>query len=187
VTAPSPVLPSFTDGTLVHQGDLNALAQNLTNLYNHNQGGFRTQRPCVIAQTTTGQTINTGKDTILTFQQALVNTDNMWIPSVTDRITVRTAGIYWIFSQGRWPTFSSGFVSTSTLVNGTSVTNAVATQLIPCAASGSGPSTQNGVLINLAAGATVYLNGWQNSGADQTMRTDFGGTFLGAIFLTPSS
>lgn len=186
---PTPVIPTFTDGMIVHASDLNALASNLTNLYTYNQAGFTTQRPCVIAKQTSGQTLTTNLDTLINFQSAAINTDNMWTAGTPNQFLIQHAGIYWIFSQTKWPPSAAGFgLSSSILVNGTNaVTNSVATQLLGTYASGSGPSTQCGVIVNLAAGATVYLNGWQNTGSNQTLATGFGGTFLGAVFLTPST
>lgn len=189
-TAPTPAIPSFTDGTIVHQSDLNALANNLTNLYNENQGGFRTQRDCVIATQTTGQNILNITDTLVSFNSAL-NTNNMWIGSQPNQITIQTAGIYWIFSQVRWPVIASPALTTvcasNILANGTSTANTIASNLLPFVNSGAGCSTQAGVIANLAAGAILYLDVWQSSGAAQTLQTNFGGSFMGAIFLTPSS
>lgn len=186
---PTPTIPTFTDGQIVHAADLNALASNLTNLYSYNQAGFTTQRPCVIAKQTTGQPLTSNVDTLINFQSAAINTDNMWTASAPTQFTIQHAGIYWIFTQTKFPPTAAGnAVSCSILVNGTSVsTNGIATQLVGTYASGSGPSTQCGVLVNLAANATVFLNGWQNTGATQTLLTSFGSTFLGAVFLTPST
>lgn len=190
--APTPAIPSFVDGSVVHQADLNALASNLTNLFNENQGGFRTQRDCVITTRTTLQTINNSTDTLISFSSASVNTNNMWTASQPTQITIQTAGIYWIFGQVRWPVIAGSTqamgMSGSILVNGTSyLANGVAAQLCAPVNAGSGISAVVGCLVNLAVGAVVYLNAWQNTGAAVTTNTDGGGTFLGAIFLTPSS
>jgi hypothetical protein len=196
MATPTPAIPTFTDGTLVHAVDLNALASNLTNLYNYNQARFNSQRPCVIASQTTGQSVpspsvGNGTDTLINFQSALVNTDNMWTASVPNQVTTQHGGIYWVFGQIRYPSLgSSGFnqvYSGSILVNGTSFTNAVATNAIPAVTAGAGPGCTVGALVNLAAGATVFFNAWQSTGAAQTLPTNGGGTFLGAIFLTSST
>jgi len=190
MATPTPTIPSFTDGMLVHATDLNALASNLTNLYNYNQASFNSQRPCVIAKQTTGQTINSGTDTLVNFQTATVSTDNMWTASAPNKLTIQHAGIYWLFGQLRFPSIVSSSVATiwsgAILANGTSFANAISvnTQVAPQGAAG-GMST--GVIANLAVGATLYLNCFQSTGANQTLVTDAGGTYLGAIFLTSST
>ena len=187
MATPAPAIPTFTDGNLVHATDLNALASNLTNLYTYNQASFTSQRPCVIAKQTTGQSVANTTDTLMNFQAAAVNTDNMWVASVANQVTIQHAGIYWLFSQVRWPPTTGTAVSSSILVNGTVPANAMGTQLIPAVNTGAGPATQNGLIANLAAGATAYVNAWQNTGASLTTPTDFGGTYLGAVFLTSST
>lgn len=171
----------------MRQGDLNALANNISNLYGYNQGGFRTQRDCVIATQTTGQSIPNITDVIVNFNQATVNTNNMWAGAQPQQITIQTAGIYWIFAQARWPSLGGATLSTACAsnvqVNGT----ALGANLLPFVSTGSGPVNQAGVIANLAVGAIIRLDVWQSSGAAQTMPIDFGGTYLGAVFLTPSS
>jgi len=191
MATPAPAIPVFTDGMVVHATDLNALASNLTNLYNYNQASFNSQRPCVIAKQTTGQSIANTSDTIANFQAASVNTDNMWTASVPTQITFQHAGIYLVFGQCRFPGKLGAAVadvdSQSILVNGTALGNAVATnaQVVPGAGSGSGLPTSS--LVNVAAGATMFMNVWQSTGGAITLSTDFGGTYLGAIFLTSST
>lgn len=191
MATPTPAIPTFTDGTIVHATDLNALSSNLTNLYNYNQASFTSQRPCVIAKTTVSRTLTTSVDALTTFDTALVNTDNMWTASVPTQITIQHAGIYWVFAQARWPTIGAPTLTTgvscSILVNGTSVTNAIATQLIPFLNTGSGPTTTAGAIVNLAVGATVYLDIWHSAGATVNMPVNFGSNYLGAIFLTSST
>lgn len=191
MATPSPAIPSFTDGLIVHQGDLNALASNLTNLYAYNQGGFRTQRPCVIAATTATQSISPSSGTLVTFGAASVNTDNMWTGSVATQITINTAGIYWLFGQARWPSISGASLNNglvcNLLVNGLSTANVVASQTLPMLNISPGATNQVGCIANLAAGAVVYLDVFQNAVGSITLQNDYGGSFLGAIFYTPST
>jgi hypothetical protein len=191
VGTPSPVVPSFTDGIVVHQADLNALASNLTNLYAYNQGGFRTQRPAVIAATTATQTISPSTGTLVSFGTASVNTDNMWTGSTATQITVNTAGIYWLFGQARWPAISGANLNNglvcNLLVNGLATANVVATQTLPMLNLSPGATNQVGCIANLAAGAVVYLDVFQNAVGSITLQNDYGGSFLGAIFMTPST
>lgn len=185
---PSPAIPSFTDGVVVHQADLNALASNLTNLYNYNQAGFFTQRPCVLAASTATQNITTATDTSVNFGAAGINTDNMWTASSPDRITVQHAGLYWLFAQARWPTIPGASLANGMhqhiTINGT--TGAAASTALPMMNIGN-VGGYVATILNLAAGATAYLVVWHNAGSTQTLQTDRGASFLGAVFLTPSS
>jgi hypothetical protein len=189
VTAPTPTIPSFVDGMVVHQGELNALAANLTNLYSYNQGGFRTQRPAVFARQTTPQPVPNATDTLVTFQSASINTANMYVPSQPDRITVQQGGVYLLFSQVRWPSVAGANLTqrwtANILVNGTAVANAVAfnTHAMVAEINGQGMVT----MANLAAGATVYSLVQHNAGSSQLLGTDRGSSFLAAVFLTPSA
>jgi hypothetical protein len=187
---PTPPIPNFTDGQLLNAAGLNALAANLNNLYNYNQAGFFGQRPCVIARQTTGQNIPNAVDTLLNFQTTNVNTDNMFVPSQPTQLTIQHAGIYYVYSQTRYGIVAAASLAygwtASLLANGTSFANAIGTQgqIPPQVGNG---TVVSGALVNLAAGATLYLNAWQSTGAIQTLGTDGGGSCLGAVFLTPSS
>lgn len=194
MTAPAPPIPSFTDGQVVHQGDLNALSQNLINLYNYNQGGFRTQRPCVIVRQTVGQSIPDNVDTVVNFQTAPVNTNNMWVPSQPDRLTIQTPGIYLLNGQVYWISIPNPTLATNMggylCVNGTNAgINAVGAGGTNAGQSAAGPTANMAALVNLSQGATVYLEATHTTGAgiSRTLRTDYGGTFLAAMFITPST
>ncbi|MGH7743617.1 MAG: hypothetical protein ACREQ5_02175 [Candidatus Dormibacteria bacterium] len=176
----------------MHQGDLNALASNLTNLYNYGQAGFNSQKPCVIAQQTTGQVIAGTTDTLVNFNAAAINVGTMWVASVPNKITIQVAGVYFVFAQTRWPTigaatFPANWAQANLLANGTSPsTNTVAMAMTPFTTGGSGSSNQVSTLINLAAGAVLYLDLFGQYTGSATLQTNFGGTFMGAVFQTPS-
>lgn len=163
MATPTPAIPSFTDGTVVHQADLNALASNLTNLYSYNQGGFFTQRPCVLAKQTTGQSIPNNTHTLINMQSELIDTDNMWTASIANQITFQHAGIYLVFGQVRWPTNAANVLQAVIYLNGTAVPGNVA-----CAANMSAVNSAGGEYVwfmaNLAVNATFYLGCLQNSG-----------------------
>lgn len=187
---PSPVIPSFTDGTVVHQADLNALASNLTNLYAYNQAGFFTQRPSVLVSASATQSIAANTDTLLNFGTAVINTDNMWTVSVPNHLTVVHAGIYVIFAQVRWQAISGATLSNglnaNLLVNGTATSNSVAmtTTAMMNTTGSAGIGQFVGTIANLAVGATVYVDVYQNGGGAVSTLTDRGSSFLGAVFLT---
>lgn len=189
MTAPTPAIPSFVDGMVVHQGDLNALAANLTNLYAYNQGGFRTQRPAVLVRQTTPQPVPNTTDTVANFQSEVIDTNNMWVSSVPGQITIQTPGIYFVFAQTRFP--NPGGATLGTIASGTLFANGQGNRIGgsdgPFMSAGSGPKLFCGVLQSFAAGAILGLNLWQSSGGTVNTATDFGSTFLGAVFLTPSS
>lgn len=188
---PSPTIPSFTDGTIVHATNLNALASNLTNLYSYNQGGFSTQRPAVICVQTSGQSIPNATDTLVAFQSAPVNTGNMWVASQATQITIQTAGIYFLFGSIRYPSLASPTLSTvvtaNLWLNGTSPSNTVMATEIPFVVGGGGPTPSVAYLANLAAGAVLYLDAWHTAGSTQTLIAASYGSTMGAIFLTPST
>lgn len=189
---PSPAIPSFTDGTVVHQADLNALASNLTNLYAYNQAGFFSQRPAAFIKQTTGQAISNSVDTLVSFQTAVINTDNMWVASQPNQLTIQHAGIYLVSGQCKWfwsgasPSFGTVTVM-SLLANGTTTANAIGANMALFDSAGPGIANQAVMMVNLAAGATLYLNAWQSSGVTQTLATDFGGSYISAVFLTSST
>jgi len=192
MVVPTPALPTFTEGTAVHQADLDALKSNLTNLYNYGQASFSSQKPCAIVQQTSGQSVPNTTDTLVNFQTALVNTDNMWTVVSPNVITIQHAGIYWVFGQARWGAFAGATLTTvgspTILVNGTNpAVNGVAQNVLPFVIGGAGATSQAGCLVNLAVGATVYFNVWQNIGGTATLQTNYGNTFLGAIYQTAST
>lgn len=186
MAVPTPAIPSFTDGVVVHQADLNALAANLTNLFNYNQGGFFTQRPILLVTQTSGQVISNLTNTLVGFQSASINNDNMWTATSAQTITVQHAGIYVAFGGVRWPAIGgaslSNFMNANILVNGTNpATNTIASNDRPMLNAGGGQLVLQ--IANLAAGATMYLNVSHNQGGNQTLLTDSGGSFFGAVFL----
>ena len=194
MATPSPAIPTFTDGVVVHQADLNALGTNLTNLYNYNQAGFFTQRPTVLAKQTTTQSIAASTNTLINFDTAVINTDTMWVASVANQVTIQHAGIYFMFGELRFPGQTgatlANYFAVDILVNGTTPgTNSICytagpmlniTSALPLGFQAFG-------CANLAAGATVYLNVSHNSGGAISTQVDRGNSFLGAVFLTPSS
>jgi hypothetical protein len=180
------------DGTVVHQADLNALAQNLTNLYGYNQGGFATQRPAALAQQTSAQTIPTSTDTLLTFNAATINTDNMWVASQPAQLTIQVAGIYILFAQTFWPgnravSGATPWVTMDILVNGTSgtaVSHAGCGVISSATTATPGAGLFSMIPANLASGGTVFLSCNQNYGASVPLPVSRGGAYLGAIYMT---
>lgn len=96
VAVPIPAVPTFTDGLLVHQGDLNSLPQNLLNLYSYNLGGFRTTNPACAVRVTAAQSIPNAVETQISWDVADVNNDNMWSAGNPNALQVNTGGVYMI-------------------------------------------------------------------------------------------
>lgn len=190
MATPTPTIPTFTDGTVVHATDLNALASNLTNLYNYNQASFTSQRPVVIAKQTTGQIITT-TDTTVNFQTASVNTDNMWTASVPTQITVQHAGIYYVWCTVTWPLLATGTFNDHGLsyicVNAASATNAITSSGNLFAQGGGNSAAGCSAVVNLAAGATIFLLGNAQHTGGVTLTTTVGGTTLGAMYMTSAT
>lgn len=185
---PSPVIPSFTDGTVVHQADLNALASNLTNLYAYNQGGFNTQRPACMAVQTVVQSVANNTASLVSFNSAPVNVGNMWVASQPAQITIQVAGVYYLFGQARYNAAAGatlGIISRGNImINGTApATNSVCNTDVPFMTVGNGPSSPAWFVSNLAVGATVYLDTLQNTGGAINTTLGYGGSFLSAFFV----
>lgn len=165
MTAPTPPIPSFIDGQLLHANNLNALGSNLTNLYNYTMGGFLNAPPLCIVSQSTAQSIATNSFAPVTFQSAVVNTPTMWVASLPTTITVSVAGVYLITGQILWATTSAtGGREVDLAVNGATQANAIARSNSP-------GSTVYDVAVDttafyrLAAGSTIQMLAWQSSGA----------------------
>ena len=188
-TTPTPAIPTFTDGLVVHATTLNALSSNLTNLYTYGQASFTSQKPCVVAQQTTGQTI-TGVDTLLNFQTATVNTDNMWTASVPNQLTVQHAGIYYVWSVIAWAVTATGSFGNHgisyILINGSTASSAVATSGNVYGTTAGNCAASTSCIINLAAGATIFSLG-NSQGANNTLGVALGGSTLGAMYMTSAT
>lgn len=189
---PTPAIPNVADGQLLNAAILNAYGANITNLYNSNHGFVNTQRPAAFIKQTTSQPINNTADTLVNFQSAVINTDNMFVPSQPTQLTIQHAGIYLVSGQIHWfwpgvaPTFNTVAVM-SLLANGTTTANAIGFNQALFASAGPGIANQAIMMVNLAAGATLYLNAWQSTGVVQNLATDFGSSYLSAVYLTSST
>lgn len=187
MTAPTPAIPTFTDGVPVHQGSLNALGSNILNLYNFTMGGFLNAPPLCIVSQTSAQSIGTNAFTPVTFQSAVVNSPTMWVASVPGTLTVLVAGVYMITGQILWSNATAtGGREADIAINGSAQANAIARSNAP-------GSTVLQVANNptafyrLGVGATIQMTGWQNSGG--ALSTVVGvsvlTTSLSALWISP--
>ncbi len=176
---PTPAISTFTDGIVANAAGLNSLGLNLANLYAYTMGGFRTLKPqCAVRVNAAGQSIPTATETVISFDIADVNTDNMWNNGSPAQMVVQTAGTYFLYAQsvhqGGFSTFAVRI-----LVNGTALTNSV----------GSFSASANGgnvsALVPLAAGATIAASILQSTGGAVSLATGLGSSRLFAFFVSP--
>lgn len=173
MTAPTPAIPSFVDGTVVHQTDLNALASNLTNIYSYLLGGFRTQPPIAVIQQNNAQTIASGASgAAFVLDTAVLNTNNMWTPSVPSQITIQTAGTYLVLFHVEWGAAFTGYRFCGVTLNGTTIpTNYLANAPYYDPSLVSGASTLCAAVYPLSIGAELYPLAGQGSGVNQATAT----------------
>lgn len=166
MTAPTPPIPSFTDGTIVHQGSLNALSSNLTNLYNYTLGGFLNSPAFCITNQTIAQSIPNTTATPISFNTTVVNSSTMWVASQPTQLTVTIAGTYLLIGKVRYGASAAGtFRFAEVMINGTSSPgNVVADSVAPPGTAGSGSAATAVIAYRLAVGNTIFLAALQDSG-----------------------
>jgi hypothetical protein len=185
----APALPSFVDGTLVHQADLNSLVTNLNVFASSVAGKTQTNQyatPLCLVHLTTTQTITTGTETLVVWGATDTSTDNMWTASQASQMTVNTAGTYLI---GMSAIFANGLTTSSNtseariMVNGT----VPSTNTVSCGTTSvynAGWFVDCAAMATLAAGAVIYFAVAQSSGASGSLISTFGGCHAYAIRLS---
>lgn len=95
MTAPTPALPTFSEGVAVTHGDLNALSTLAGYLYGRVLSSFRTNRPMVRVRQASAspQSIPANADTLMQWQIEDYDTAGMFAPT-SGIITVTVAGVY---------------------------------------------------------------------------------------------
>lgn len=180
MTAPTPTIPTFSDGVVVHAADLNGLGSNLTNLYNYTMAGFRTLKPQVsVHLNNTSFAVANATETEIIWDAADVNTDNMWLSTAGGQFTINTAGTYYLYLQAKEVSSFAEFHVTL-CVNGTSTTsNAV----------GQFSATANGgnvsAILPLAVNSTIFGFVYQATGASINLSTQYGGSRMAAYWISP--
>lgn len=182
MTAPTPAIPTFTTGDLLTQTTLNAMTTNIGFLYSFLMGGFRTRKPICAVRVTTVQTIATGTTPgkIIDFDIDDIDTDNMWVATGRNTITINTAGIYRLYGQFGHIGPAANELDVAILVNGTNFNTDCVGRFNGSADVGNCAAT-----VPLAAGAAVHLGVYQNTGSTQTISTGNGGTRLSAEWISP--
>jgi hypothetical protein len=164
-------MPTFTDGTVVHQGDLNLLSTGINNLSTYSLGAVppRSYVPTLKLRKNAQQTIPTNANTNVSWDTIDVNNDSMFTLSANTVITIQTAGSYAVFAEFGWVQNSTGGRVLWVNKNGTNPTTA-GIGIDEQAASGP-VSTSRGnthhianLLPNCVVGDTFYVVVFQSSG-----------------------
>ncbi|MGH7743338.1 MAG: hypothetical protein ACREQ5_00750 [Candidatus Dormibacteria bacterium] len=178
-------MPTFTDGTVPTAANLNAIATGINNLGVLLTGVAATRQtiPTASAYINTTHSIPNNADTLVTFDAATINEDNLWVPSVGWH-TVNTTGVYVVWAQVDWDYNATGIRAAHVLVNGTSIpTNSVAAIAVNTSAvAGIGTaSIAVSPPLSLASGVPVSLSVYQNSGVALNIIPNESGTSLTLI------
>lgn len=178
-------MPTFTDGAIVHQGQLNLLAAGITNLSLLLNGvpPTRAYIPAVSVKTTTPHTIpNNADTTVTTWDGSSINNDAMWSSGLT-ALTLQTGGVYIAWAQTHFTANAVGIRAVHVMLNGTSIiANSVAVATVNNLNAGGGNAfTAMSMPMRLAPGATLYLSVYQNSGGGLNIDIPESGTFLSAL------
>jgi hypothetical protein len=187
VTAPTPALPSFVDGTAPSAGDLNALTTNINNLYGYGQGGFRTLRPMVVLRTTRSRTLPNNADTVMQWDVDDVDTDDMWTGIVSEVVSINTAGVYRVGLQVAADANpgSKTLLAGRILLNGTSGSaDAISSSFAPYEALTSSIVSVS-VVAPLAAGDELRFSAIQQSGSTVNLGLGSGGSRAFALWVSP--
>jgi hypothetical protein len=182
-------LTSFVDGTFPHQADLNNYGSNIDALCQLTTGKTAasgvSSKPLCRVSLNANQSIPDSTITVVSWNAAGANTDNMWVASQPTQLTVQTAGWYAILLQDSWTGATQSNRSCGIMINGTSeATNGVAKNWF--AGSLNGPWYHQVVAYeHLAAGATIYGYVYQVSGGALNLVTSVPGTYLSARWDAP--
>lgn len=142
-----------------------------------------------VARSTDLTGIVSGSDTTISWQTEFSDPRNMWDPGVPTVITVQDSGDWLLFGQLRW-SGATGVRVGRILHNGTNPNTAGVTKSsVTIQATTAPEGTSIGVFAfrRLTAGDQLYLSCWQNSGSNQSLLLDFGGTFFSGAWLGPAS
>lgn len=188
MTAPTPAVPVFTDGTALTNTQLANLPQCVSDAIFWMQGGtLRAEKPFALAYTNPGVlfTIPNATDTVVFFNKIILNTDNMWVGSL-DHFTVNTPGWYRISLQIHYFLDPNGYRVGRILVNGTSpFTNAVSSDCRIAETINEGCVLFTSAVVHLAQGATIYASTWQNTGGAISLLQTFSSSFMSAEWIAP--
>jgi hypothetical protein len=119
IEQPTPAIPTFVDGLITHQTDLNSLVANINNLYLTDLGAFRTTNPCCAVRVTGTHSVPNSTEVQIPWDVADINNDAMWSASSPTILTINTAGVYLVQVTLGVVTGSAQQIAARILVNGT--------------------------------------------------------------------
>jgi hypothetical protein len=176
-----PAIPTFLDGDLVHQGDLNALAANVTYLLGGTGGSDATAKPLTVLRALTPNICTSGAAITCLWDTADSNNDGAWSPSDPTSVYVQTEGYYRINAQFGHSVASYSQCTLFVLVNGTDVVN---NSIQTC--SWHGNQGQVEVTVPLAKTASIQIAYEQTSGSSRNSSLTFGGCRLEVEWIAPT-
>lgn len=170
-------MPTFTDGTVVHQASLNSLSTGINNLSTYTLGAAppRSYVPICRLRRVAGQTITNNTNTTISWDTIDSNPDNMFTLVSPTQITIQTAGTYALDVEFGFTASTTGGRVLWGTKNGTSTTaNSVCTdeQNGIMGPTGRGNTMHIAtVLPSCVVGDTFFVIAYQNSGGSLTSIT----------------
>jgi hypothetical protein len=171
--------PTFVDGTLVGQADLNRLSFNLDALSQNLLGkpasaGYSTKPICKV-NLTSNFSVPTGAggtNQIVTWNNVVFDNDGMWPGSPADHMVIQTPGWYRIMAQAWWASAAASERVVQILINGIADPLNVVATTTQNLGSTSAYHHQVVAYEHLQAGASLYVGVFQNSGASLNLTTN---------------
>lgn len=189
-----PAVPTFVDGQLVHQGDLNALSANVQYLQEYvlggSQGGTAAKPMTVLRAVLPNVNLFTATvATLIQWDTADVNNDNAWSATADPfTIYVQHEGFYRIYFQCGSTATSSHWSSCAMfiLVNGSDIAN---NSVQSCGWVGNQGNLE--LTVPLAATASIQVAYMQSdstltSGRPWQVNTQFGGCRIEVEWVAPT-
>lgn len=188
-------LSTFTDGTMVHQGDLNNLSTNINTLCQQTTGKTAAQgassKPITQVDLNATQSIPDATTTVISWNLASTTvTDTLWVASNPTFLTIISAGWYAMELQVCWAAATLTNRVLGVMINGTtpSANSISENNFINPATSGLFKHRAT-AYAHLAAGATIYAYTFQQSGGGAInivpTSSSYPGTFLSVRWDAP--
>jgi hypothetical protein len=145
-----------------------------------------TVRPAALVTRSTAVTVQNGTDTLPTFDTPVVDTDGVFDPTIGDRLTIQTPGVYVAAGSAPWTANGTGLRVLDVLALGTNpVSNVIAGNSDTGIAAGPNLMGAVSAPFPFDAGSEVHLNLYQTSGGPLSTLTGYGGLWIALIYLQP--
>jgi hypothetical protein len=176
-------IPVFRDGVMATAADLNALVDNVNNLYTVGMGGagFTAKKPHLVLRVTSAvRSITRLVDTAVVWDIADVNTDSMWSSGST--ITVQHSGTYRLDAQvGVNGSFNDG-INVYITVNGTTASS----NGVGVWRDGKGYRGRCSATVSLVASSTITVVVNHTAGVNRNLSASGGGCRFAASWIGPA-